>query len=109
MQLQESCEKNPAAFGGESIFKNQIGVEADVFEKEVQVLERKSHSSIVTDVSECFFAASKNNENINGDNSSVKSSNVQLKLRKSSQSNDLDKSQAISENTEPPSFNGLSI
>ena len=77
--------------------------------KEVQVVEKKSHSSIQKDVSECFSAAPKKDDNIYGDDSSVKSRNVQLKLGKSSQSKDLDKSQAISENSEPTSVNGLSI
>ena len=93
--------------GGETSFENQNGVEADVFEKDVQVVRKKSHSSIETDVLECFSAASKKNENSYGDNSSVKSSNSQLKLSKSSQSNDLDKSKLIDENLEPTSVHGL--
>ena len=79
-------------------------METDVFEKEVQVVEEMSHSSIKTDVLECFSAASKKNDNIYGDDISVKSSNVQLKLGKSSQSKDLNNFQST--NSEPLSFSG---
>ena len=105
VQLQESREKNSAAFGSESSFKNQVGVEADDFEKDEQVVEgKKSHSSIETGVLECFSAASKKNGN-SYDEISVKSSNVQLKLGKSSQHKDLNNFQST--NSEPLSFSGL--
>ena len=107
VQLQESSDKNPAAFGRESNFENQSGVEADVFETELQVVKGKSHSSMKTDVSKYFSVASIKNDNIYGDNISVKSSVVQLKLAKSSQSKDLNKFQPTNESSESTSVDGL--
>ena len=109
VQLQESRDKKSAAFGGESSFENKSGVEADVFEKELQVEGKMSHSSIETDVMACFSAASKKNGNSYGDDISVKSSYVQLKLGKSFQNEDLNTFQSTNESSEPPSFNSLLI
>ena len=64
---------------------------------------------ILTDVSECASVVSKKDDNSNGDKSSIKSGKLFVKLGKSSQNNDLDKSQSINENSEPTSVNGLLI
>ena len=64
---------------------------------------------IVTDVSECASVVSKKDDNSCSDNSSIKSGKLFAKLGKSSQSNDLDKSQSINEKSEPTAFNGLLI
>ena len=96
----ETCDENQATLGSGSSFKNQVAVEADIFKANELAVEDKSYSSIQKDVSERSSVVSKKSENSCSDNSSIKTSKLFVKLRKSSQSNDLDKIQFTDENSE---------
>ena len=96
----EPCDKNQATLGIKLSFKNHVAVAADIFKANEQAVEDKSYNSIQKDVSERSLVASKKSENSYSDNRSIKTSKLFVKLRKSSQSNDLDKVQFTDENSE---------
>ena len=79
--------------------------EADFLKEKVQVVEDKSYSSIETVKSECASIDSKDGDNSYNDNSSVKSSELFTKLRKTSQDDNLDELYS-NENSKPTAVNG---
>ena len=96
--------------------KNQITVELSqeahkniAFQNKETIEQIVSEEEILTSISECVSVASNCNDNTYDDNINVESSNVLLELGDSSQNKDLEKSQEMSENSEPSSINGLSI
>ena len=80
----ETCDKNPATLGVELSFENHVGVEVDIFKANEQAVKDKSYNSVQKDVSERSLVASKKSENSYSDNSSIKTSKLFIKLRKSS-------------------------
>ena len=96
----ESCDKNPATLGNGSSFKNQVGVEADILKANEHAVEDTLYSSNQTDLLERSSVVSKKSENSYSDNSSRKTSKLFLKLIKSSQSNNLDKTQFTDKNSD---------
>ena len=102
-KLQDKNQTTGDVESSQVAHKNSASQNEDTVEQIV------SEEEVLTDISECVSAISSCNDKIYNDNISIESSNVLLELGKSSQSKDLDKSQAISENSEPTSFNGLSI
>ena len=99
----ESCDKNPATLGNGSSFKNQVGVEADILKANEHAVEDTLYSSNQTDLLERSSVVSKKSENSYSDNSSRKTSKLFLKLIKSSQSNNLDKTQFTDKNSDQTS------
>ena len=96
----ETCDKNPATLGNGSSFKNQVGVEADILKANEHAVEDTLYSSNQTDLLERSSVVSKKSENSYSDNSSRKTSKLFLKLIKSSQSNNLDKTQFTDKNSD---------
>ena len=104
-QIEESdtSDKNPATLGSGSGFKNQVGVEADILKANEHAVEDTLYSSNQTDLLELSSVVSKKSENSYSDNSSRKTSKLFLKLIKSSQSNNLDKTQFTDKNSDQTS------
>ena len=105
----EPCDKNQATLGIKLSFKNHVTVAADIFKANEQAVEDKSYNSIQKDVSERSLVASKKSENSYRDNNNNIESNVLVKLRKSSQNDNLDKLQPTRKNSDPTSVCGLLI
>ena len=92
IELPDPCDRNPA----------------DISKEKLQAEEDNSYSSIQTDISDSASIASKKSENSYSDNNnSIKSRNVLVRLRKSFQSNDLDKLQPTKKSSDPNSVCGL--
>ena len=72
--------------------------ETDYFKEELQVIEDQSYSSIETFKSECALIDSKDGDNSYNDNSSEKSNELFTKLRKTSQTDNLDMFHSTNEN-----------
>ena len=102
-------ENNQTTLSVESSVEEQLSHKNSAFQKEESIQQIDLGEEVLTDISECVSAFSKGNDNSNGDNSSITSGKLFVKLGKSSQNNDLDKSQSINENSEQTSVNGLLI
>ena len=100
----EECDLQDKNQTTGDVESSQVAHKNSAFQNKGTIEQIVSEEEILTDISECVSVVS----NFNDDNISINSSDVLLNLGKSSKSEDLDKSQAISKNSEPTSVNGLS-
>ena len=105
----EECELQDKNQTTGDVESSQVAHKNSAFQNKETIEQIVSEEEILTDISECVSVASNCNENIYDDNISIESSNVLLNFANNSQNKDLDKSQAISENSEPTSVNGMSF
>ena len=105
----ESSDKNQKTLSGVSSIEEQVAHKNSASQNEESIWQSVLGEEIKTDISECVSVVSKENDNSNGDNSSIERRNGLVKLGKSSQNNDLDKSQSINEKSDPTSVCGLLI